>query len=97
MRLLETYESAQSEWPSTLSLPFQSPLQFTRSVLVSYLDEELLVVRDTAGRPDVYAAARPDAFAPATADCALWPVAAKRRYTRSSASRAARTRAFHSV
>lgn len=53
VRLLETYESAESEWPSTLKLPFQSPLQYSRSVLVSYLDDELLVLRDTAGRPDV--------------------------------------------
>jgi len=54
VRLLETYESAESLWPTTLTLPFgQSPLQYSRSVLVSYLDDELLVLRDTAGRPDV--------------------------------------------
>ena len=54
VRLLETYEAAETEWPATLSLPFgSSPLEYKRSVLVSYLDEELLVMRDTAGRPDV--------------------------------------------
>lgn len=54
VRLLETYESAESQWPTSLKLPFgSSPLEYSRSLLVSYLDEELLVLRDAAGRPDV--------------------------------------------
>eukprot|EP00316_Scyphosphaera_apsteinii_P002209 CAMPEP_0119320914 /NCGR_PEP_ID=MMETSP1333-20130426/53890_1 /TAXON_ID=418940 /ORGANISM="Scyphosphaera apsteinii, Strain RCC1455" /LENGTH=286 /DNA_ID=CAMNT_0007327749 /DNA_START=31 /DNA_END=891 /DNA_ORIENTATION=- len=52
VRLVETYEAAESEYLS-LRLPFQSPVQYKRSLLVSYLDEELLVVRDALGRPDV--------------------------------------------
>ena len=52
VRLVETYDAAESEYMD-LRLPFQSPAQFKRSVLVSYLDEEMLVVRDSLGRPDV--------------------------------------------
>eukprot|EP00967_Tisochrysis_lutea_P076748 scaffold103918_cov33-Tisochrysis_lutea.AAC.2 len=52
VRLVETYDSAESEYLN-LKLPFQNPVQYKRSVLVSYLDEELLVVRDALGRPDV--------------------------------------------
>merc|ERR1719247_1443812 len=52
VRLVETYDAAESEYMS-LRLPFQSPVQYKRSVLVSYLDEELLVVRDGLGRADV--------------------------------------------
>lgn len=52
VRLVETYDAAESDYMS-LRLPFQSPVQFKRSVLVSYLDEELLVVRDSIGRPDI--------------------------------------------
>mmetsp|Transcript_16673 Transcript_16673/g.35391 ORF Transcript_16673/g.35391 Transcript_16673/m.35391 type:complete len:343 (-) Transcript_16673:420-1448(-) len=52
VRLVETYDSAESESLS-IRLPFQSPVQYKRSLLVSYLDEELLVVRDALGRPDV--------------------------------------------
>ena len=52
VRLVETYDAAESEYMA-LRLPFQSPVQFKRSVLVSYLDEELLVVRDSIGRPDI--------------------------------------------
>merc|ERR1719446_1843002 len=44
VRLVETYDAAESEYMS-LRLPFQSALQYKRSLLVSYLDEELLVVR----------------------------------------------------
>lgn len=50
--LIETYDSAQSEY-GNLRLPFASPLEYKRSILVSYLDDELLVVRDEDGRPDV--------------------------------------------
>ena len=52
VRLVETYDAAESEYLS-LRLPFQTPVQYKRSVLVSYLDEEMLVVRDALGRPDV--------------------------------------------
>ncbi|EOD10501.1 hypothetical protein EMIHUDRAFT_452690 [Emiliania huxleyi CCMP1516] len=52
VRLVETYEAAESEYMS-LKLPFQRPVQYKRSVLVSYLDDELLVVRDSQGRPDI--------------------------------------------
>jgi len=52
VRLVETYDSAESEYMS-LKLPFQSPVQFKRSVLVSYLDDDMLVVRDSVGRPDI--------------------------------------------
>jgi len=52
VRLVETYDSAESSYMN-LRLPFQSPLQYKRSLLVSYLDEELLIIRDRFGRPDV--------------------------------------------
>ena len=52
VRLVETYDAAESEYLN-LRLPFQSPVQYKRSVLISYLDEEMLVVRDAQGRPDV--------------------------------------------
>merc|ERR1712087_771956 len=52
VRLAETYDAAESEYLS-LRLPFQSPVQYKRSLLVSYLDDELMVVRDAQGRPDV--------------------------------------------
>uniref|UniRef100_A0A7S3C1Z9 Plastid lipid-associated protein/fibrillin conserved domain-containing protein n=1 Tax=Haptolina ericina TaxID=156174 RepID=A0A7S3C1Z9_9EUKA len=52
VRLTETYDAAESEYMS-IRLPFQSPVQYKRSLLVSYLDDELLVVRDALGRPDV--------------------------------------------
>jgi hypothetical protein len=52
VRLVETYESAGSE-PVGL-FPLQLPaLPYKRPVLVSYLDETMLIVRDAAGRPDV--------------------------------------------
>lgn len=37
VRLVETYDAAESEYMS-LRLPFQSPVQYRRSVLISYLD-----------------------------------------------------------
>lgn len=52
VRLVETYEDLESEYMS-LKLPFSSPAQYKRSLLVSYLDDELLVVRDAIGRPDI--------------------------------------------
>jgi len=50
VRLVETYDAAES---FSLRLPFQSPVQYKRSLLVSYLDDEMLVVRDALGRPDI--------------------------------------------
>lgn len=52
VRLLESYDFAQSEYLD-LKVPFQSPVEYKRSVLISYLDEELMVTRDENGRPDV--------------------------------------------
>lgn len=53
VRLVETYDAASSE-AGSLSLPFaNSPAKYKRSLLVSYLDEEMMVVRDVFGRPDV--------------------------------------------
>lgn len=52
VRLVEMYTEAQSEYMS-LKLPFQAPVEYKRSVLISYLDDEMMVVRDAAGRPDV--------------------------------------------
>lgn len=52
VRLVETYDAAESEYMN-LRLPFQSPVEYKRSLLISYLDDEMLVVRDALGRPDV--------------------------------------------
>jgi len=52
VRLVETYDAAESDYLS-LRVPFQTPVQYKRSVLVSYLDDEMLVVRDALGRPDI--------------------------------------------
>merc|ERR1719247_862622 len=68
VRLVETYDAAESEYMS-LRLPFQSPVQYKRSVLISYLDEEMLVVRDAMGRPDVLVRVEEAAFkAPSSLD-----------------------------
>jgi hypothetical protein len=55
VRLIETYESAGSESSTPAGLlPVQLPaLPYKRSVLVAYLDETMLIVRDAAGRPDL--------------------------------------------
>merc|ERR1719463_932772 len=50
VRLVETYDYVGTEYTG---LPFNSPLSYKRTMLVAYLDEELLVVRDAEGRPDV--------------------------------------------
>merc|ERR1719174_1026845 len=50
VRLMETYESASSEPLGLFPVP---TLPYKRPVLVSYLDETMLIVRDEAGRPDV--------------------------------------------
>ncbi len=48
VRLVESYEAAESEYMG-LKLPLNSsPRPYKRSVLVTYLDDELLVVRDSA-------------------------------------------------
>merc|ERR1719389_239853 len=52
VRLVETYDAAESDYLS-LRLPFTSPVSYKRSLLISYLDDEMLVVRDSNGRPDV--------------------------------------------
>ena len=49
MRLRETYASAESEYGALAALPERRAY---KPLLVSYLDE-LLVVRDAFGRPDV--------------------------------------------
>lgn len=38
---------------SPVSLSQSGPLQYKRTVIATYLDEEVLVLRDSAGRPDV--------------------------------------------
>ena len=38
---------------ATIAIEFPEPHPLKRSLLVSYLDDELLVVRDAFGRPDV--------------------------------------------
>jgi hypothetical protein len=50
VRLMETYDYVGTDLSG---LPFSSPLSYKRTMLVSYLDEEMLVVRDSRGRPDV--------------------------------------------
>merc|ERR550514_1145059 len=50
VRLVETYDYLGTQYSG---FPFQSPVSYKRTMLVSYLDEEMLVVRDTTGRPDV--------------------------------------------
>jgi len=67
VRLVETYDAAESEYMS-LRLPFQSPVQYKRSVLISYLDEQMLVVRDSNGRPDVLMRVEEAAWAPSSLD-----------------------------
>ena len=53
VRLVETYDQAASDYMG-LKLPLtSSPASYKRSVLVSYLDDEMMVVRDAMGRPDV--------------------------------------------
>lgn len=50
LRFTETYESA-SVLGQTLDLP--EPLQYSRDLYVSYVDEDILVVRDGAGIPEI--------------------------------------------
>jgi len=68
VRLVETYDAAESTY-GNLKLPFQSPVQYKRSVLISYLDDEMLVVRDAFGRPDVLMrVAETSAWSPSSVD-----------------------------
>merc|ERR1719482_632616 len=67
VRLVETYDAAESEYMS-LRLPLQSPVQYKRSVLISYLDETMMVVRDAAGRPDVLMRVEESSWAPSSLD-----------------------------
>lgn len=39
--------------PAGLKLPLQAPASFSRSLVVSYLDDDLLIVRSLGGAPDV--------------------------------------------
>ena len=50
LRFTETYESA-SVLGQTVDLPLQ--LQYSRDLYVSYVDEDILVVRDGAGVPEI--------------------------------------------
>ena len=50
---LERAATSRRPAPRCSSQLGSSPLQYKRSVLVSYLDDELLVVRDELGRPDI--------------------------------------------
>ena len=50
MRFNEVYESA-SVLGQTLDLP--EALQYSRELYVSYVDEDILVVRDGAGVPEI--------------------------------------------
>jgi hypothetical protein len=68
VRIVETYEAAESEYGG-VRLPFQSPVEYKRSLLLSYLDNELMVVRDATGRADVLVRAdEPSAWAPSSLD-----------------------------
>jgi hypothetical protein len=50
MRFSETYESA-TVLDRTVDLP--APVQYSRDLYVTYVDEDLLVVRDASGVPEV--------------------------------------------
>merc|ERR1719238_2015445 len=59
VRLVETYDAAESAYMS-LRLPFAStPVSYKRSLLISYLDDEMMVVRDVLMRVDEVAAWKP--------------------------------------
>jgi hypothetical protein len=53
VRLTETYDFAQLSEDLDLRVPFKEPLEYKRSVLISYLDEDLMIVRDANGAPDL--------------------------------------------
>ena len=50
LRFTETYESA-SVLGQTIDLP--DALQYSRDLYVTYVDEDILVVRDDAGIPEI--------------------------------------------
>ena len=50
MRLRETYETASL---LDQNIPIPQALQYTRDLYITYLDEDLLVVRDASGVPEV--------------------------------------------
>jgi PAP_fibrillin len=51
VRLRETYESASISGSQVLTLP--EPLKYARDLYVTYVDDDLLVVRDGSGVPEV--------------------------------------------
>jgi hypothetical protein len=70
-RLSETYDSIESEYMD-FRLPLQQPAEFKRSVLISYLDDELMVVRDAMGRPDILSRVQePEAWPQPSVDSAV--------------------------
>mmetsp|Transcript_28019 Transcript_28019/g.50789 ORF Transcript_28019/g.50789 Transcript_28019/m.50789 type:complete len:379 (+) Transcript_28019:19-1155(+) len=52
VRIQETYDTANVEFMDT-KVPLPSLQEFKRSILITYLDDDLMVVRDANGRPDV--------------------------------------------
>eukprot|EP01040_Poterioochromonas_malhamensis_P005289 gene5289-5672_t len=62
LRLTETYESGKI---GVLDVPLTNINLFTRDLLITYLDEDLLIARDPLGTPEIlrrkdYSAVRPD-------------------------------------
>lgn len=51
IRFTEEYESTEV-FGNTLEIP--TPLRYSRELLVSYLDDDILVLRDATGVPEVY-------------------------------------------
>lgn len=51
VRCTERYESAEL---AGQSVEIPSPLRYAREILISYLDEDVLVLRDATGVPEVY-------------------------------------------
>ena len=52
VRLTEVYESA-TVLGNSLDLP--EPVQYTRDLYITYLDEDILIVRDGSGVPEILA------------------------------------------
>ncbi|KAG8461405.1 hypothetical protein KFE25_010592 [Diacronema lutheri] len=50
--LVEEYKEVESDLFG-IKLPLQAPASFSRSIVVSYLDDDLLIVRSLGGAPDV--------------------------------------------
>mmetsp|Transcript_2735 Transcript_2735/g.3689 ORF Transcript_2735/g.3689 Transcript_2735/m.3689 type:complete len:303 (-) Transcript_2735:102-1010(-) len=51
VRMKETYESASFQGNSPIEIP--SLLQYSRDIYVTYVDEDILIVRDDSGVPEV--------------------------------------------